>query len=515
MPSDNIDQDGFHSIAWDDAPTHPVSIPSPAASPSMFDDADGFETISPRSPHNLGGGSIASASDQGVGYSAGTIRPGDIGAGSVGGGGVGERKGRERGGDGEVDGKEWGGRWMSVLVREPVKEHEGSKDMFISYAVKTETNLPTFNKSVSVVRRRFQDFVFLREHLVKSFPACVVPPIPDKHRLEYIKGDRFGPEFVERRRLDLQRFADRIARHPTLQRSQLVNDFLQSSEWTVAKHHHIAHPPPESHTSLIDSLSDTFINAFSRVRKPDARFVEMAEELERFEEGLTSVDRLVGRGKNRVDDLASDYQDMAAAYQGLGYLESGITEPLNRFAEKMLDFSALMKHMNQSTVEPFLIQSHSLLAYSASHRNVIKLRDQKQLDFEELSAYLSAIVSERDRLAALSSGHSGAPVGLSTYLRDQVDKLRGTDDIHTRRERMRKMDGKIKELQEAVTTAHETSTAFSDEVLKEHTVFELSKREEMKEVLQTYADGQVEMLQQAMDDWDRIIPLLQRIRVDV
>lgn len=36
---------------------------------------------------------------------------------------------------------------------------------------------------------------------------------------------------------------------------------------------------------------------------------------------------------------------MAAAYQGLGYLESGITEPLNRFAEKMLDFSALLKHM--------------------------------------------------------------------------------------------------------------------------------------------------------------------------
>lgn len=35
---------------------------------------------------------------------------------------------------------------------------------------------------------------------------------------------------------------------------------------------------------------------------------------------------------------------MAAAYQTLGYLESGITEPLNRFAEKMLDFSALLKH---------------------------------------------------------------------------------------------------------------------------------------------------------------------------
>ena len=91
-------------------------------------------------------------------------------------------------------------------------------------------------------------------------------------------------------------------------------------------------------------------------------------------------------------------------------------------------------------------QSHSLLAYAHAHRQVIKLRDQKQLDFEELSAYLSAVVSERDRLAALSTGHSGAPVGLGTYLRDQVDKLRGTDDIHTRRERMRKLDSRIKEV---------------------------------------------------------------------
>lgn len=81
-----------------------------------------------------------------------------------------------------------------------------------------KTNLPNYPDGMLVVRRRFQDFAFVREHLVKNFPACVVPPIPEKHRLgkfapwechvihahlvEYIKGDRFSPEFVERRRLE-------------------------------------------------------------------------------------------------------------------------------------------------------------------------------------------------------------------------------------------------------------------------------------------------------------------------
>lgn len=55
-----------------------------------------------------------------------------------------------------------------------------------------------------------------------------------------------------------------------------------------------------------------------------------------------------------------------------------------------------------------------------------------------------------------------------------------------------------------MTAAHETSTAFSDEVIKENTVFELSKQQEMKEMLGRYADGQVEMLQRAMDEWDRV-----------
>lgn len=52
------------------------------------------------------------------------------------------------------------------------------------------------------------------------------------------------------------------------------------------------------------------------------------------------------------------------------------------------------------------------------------------------------------------------------------------------------------QLQDAVTTAHETSTAFSDEVIKEHDIFELSKQQEMKEMLQAQADGQVEMFKQ-------------------
>ncbi|PPQ71470.1 hypothetical protein CVT26_011249 [Gymnopilus dilepis] len=418
----------------------------------------------------------------------------------------------------------WEG-YLITSVRDPVKELAETKDAYVSYLVSAKTNLPIFSTPNPSSRRRFQDFVFLRDHLVKDFPACVVPALPDKHRLEYITGDRFSPEFIERRRLELHRFLQRLARHPTLQRSTLLRAFFESTEWHVHMHQHVAHPPTNEHSQgFIDNISDTLLNAFSRVRKPDERFLAMRENVDKFEEGLVLSERLFGRIRGRTsdgnpesgEDLTADYHDLAVAVQGLGFLESGITDPLNHFSNTLLEFSALLRHTTQTTTDPLLQHLHSLLTYSHANRAVLKLRDQKQMDFEELSDYLSGVTAERDRLSAIISGHAGSSgLGLGAYLKDRVDAIRGADDDRTRVEKMKKLDAKIKELQDAVTTAHETSDAFSDETLREQAIFQYSKEAEMKEMLGNLADGQIEFYKAAMEEWDRIIPVIQRIRVDV
>ncbi|CCO28273.1 Sorting nexin-4 AltName: Full=Autophagy-related protein 24 [Rhizoctonia solani AG-1 IB] len=438
-----MDEDVFDSVTWDTQASEPVRDP--------YDPE--FQTETAVSPIQT---PIASSAS-GPGY----------------------RQSMDSTGDADASTPKWNG-YLLVQVKDPLKELDGTKDVFISYKVEARTNLPTFSQSNPSARRRFQDFVFLREHLSKDFPACVVPPLPDKHRMEYFTGDRFSSEFVEKRRLDLHRFLERLARHPTLQRSTLVRAFFESTEWSVQMHAHLTHPPhpddrdrsPTSPAKLLDAVSDTLLNAFARVRKPDDRFIDM-----------------------RDADMAADYHDLAVAVQGLGFLESGITDPLNHFSNTLLEFSALLKHNTQ--------------------RAVLRLRDQKQLDFEELSDYLSGVSAERDRLSALISGRAGSRAGLGQFLREKVDALRGADDDRSRVERMDKLDKKIKELEEAVTNANEVSNAFSDETLKEHAIFQHAKRAEMKEMLGNLADGQIELYKSSMEEWDRIIPILQRIRVDV
>lgn len=119
-----MDQDGFHSITWDDAPSRNPPLPAPSPSQSPFE--EGFESISPPFAQ-------PPVSEHYEGYD--NVKAGEDGEGTV------TLERRERLGGQEADGSAWNGKWMDVQVRQPAKEHEGSKDMYISYAVKTEVSL--------------------------------------------------------------------------------------------------------------------------------------------------------------------------------------------------------------------------------------------------------------------------------------------------------------------------------------------------------------------------------------
>lgn len=295
------------------------------------------------------------------------------------------------------------------------------------------------------------------------------------------------------------------------------------------KHKHQAHvtAADDAPSGVLDSLSDTLLNAFAKLKKPDERFVVIRQHLDSFEEGLTSLERLAGRSRTRMGDLSGDYEDLAVSVQGLGYLESGITEPLMRFERALVDFGAGVKDHSASASEGFLEHVHSLLAYSHAFKGVLKLRDQKQLDFEELSAYLSNVATERDRLA----GGYGYGMGLGSYFKEKLESIKGGETDMSRAARLQRLDAKIKEvrplplslslstrsadptpppraqLQDAVLHAQETSSAFNDAVLVEHAIFRATKRHEMKLLLGAFADGQIRMHKQSIAAWDRCVAL--------
>ena len=67
-------------------------------------------------------------------------------------------------------------------------------------------------------------------------------------------------------------------------------------------HRHVAHPPtgPESHSGVLDNISDTLLNAFAKLRKPDERFLAMRDGVDKSEEGLHSSERIWNRLRSRT-----------------------------------------------------------------------------------------------------------------------------------------------------------------------------------------------------------------------
>lgn len=66
-------------------------------------------------------------------------------------------------------------------------------------------------------------------------------------------------------------------------------------------HKHLNAPLPEAPPSLLDNISDSLVNAFTKVRKPDERFLEMKEGIDKFEEGMSGIERLVGKERGRTE----------------------------------------------------------------------------------------------------------------------------------------------------------------------------------------------------------------------
>ncbi|KAG0310271.1 intercellular trafficking and secretion, partial [Dissophora globulifera] len=398
---------------------------------------------------------------------------------------------------------------MEITVTAAHREKEGSTDSFISYQINTKTDLKGFSEPSVSVRRRFQDFAWLHNVLNRDFPAAVLPPLPDKHRLRYVRGDRFSPEFVEKRRASLERFLKKIAVHPTLQRAECLRVFLDSRDWNsdLAQQN-----KKRQDEGRLETIGDVLLNAFAKIKKPDERFIAMRDEVDKLEENLQALEKLDQRILKRQEELEGDYREFGGSVAGLGNLETGITEPLHRFAHTVATYAKLLNDLSTREDAEFLSELHECLAYCNSVKSVLKLRDQKQLDFEELSEFLQQQISERGRL--MSNGRLGGSATIGGFFQQKMDEIKGVDQERAKQEKLKRVEERIRDLEDAVEKSNDISERFSNETAKEFEIFQLQKSKDLRQCMLDYTAGRVEFFEKGEALWAQIIPVLEAIQVD-
>ncbi|KAI7824220.1 hypothetical protein BX661DRAFT_145071 [Kickxella alabastrina] len=395
-----------------------------------------------------------------------------------------------------------------VTVDQPRKEGEGTNNPYITYLVTTTCkNKQTKEIRRYALRRRFQDFVWLYEQLDRQFIACVVPPLPGKHRLEYLTGDRFSEEFVNKRKHGLERFLRRIILHPSLRTSQHLVVFLESKDWS--SEYEIK---PKSENGVLDTLGDTLLNTFSKVRKPEERFVEMRDTIARLEDNLTRTQKLYLRVTKRQLELQQVYEELGVGIVDLGDIETGMTLALVETGNALKAHHVSLKHLAENTEDLFLGEIEEYISYCEAYLELLKMRDQKQAEYEDLTEYLQQTVAERERL----SNHQSA-VGVSAvtnFIRGKVRDLRGVDPAISRQQRIESLTKRVAELESAVETSREDSGVFSELVAAEYEVFGLIKEHDFKRAFSALAASHIVFYSRAVDIWKTVIPELEKLPVD-
>ncbi|XP_062847738.1 sorting nexin-10B [Trichomycterus rosablanca] len=115
--------------------------------------------------------------------------------------------------------------FVSVWVRDPRIQKEDFWHAYMDYEICIHTNSLAFNKKSSCVRRRFSEFVWLRQMLQKNALLIVdLPALPPKNPFFSLNNARQ----ISARMEGLRHFLEEVVSNPVLLSDSCLHLFLQS-----------------------------------------------------------------------------------------------------------------------------------------------------------------------------------------------------------------------------------------------------------------------------------------------
>ncbi|KAJ8290672.1 hypothetical protein GJAV_G00016170 [Gymnothorax javanicus] len=114
--------------------------------------------------------------------------------------------------------------FVSVWVRDPQVQREDFWHAYIDYEICIHTNSMCFTKKISCVRRRYSEFVWLRQRLQENALLGDLPKLPPRNPFFSLNSS----EQVNQRMKGLQEFLDAILQNPLVLSDSCLHLFLQS-----------------------------------------------------------------------------------------------------------------------------------------------------------------------------------------------------------------------------------------------------------------------------------------------
>ncbi|KAI3382239.1 hypothetical protein SNEBB_011423 [Seison nebaliae] len=171
---------------------------------------------------------------------------------------------------------------------------------YVVYQIITQTNIDCYRfQDALTVWRRYSDFLGLYEHLLQKYESkgTVIMPIPPQKSVvksAKMKINKEEADFIEKRRLALLRWLQRLARHPAIRRDTVFVEFLSCQ----------SDLPKSSQTSSISGagllrMMTKAVDVVSNIQ------TSMEEEDQWFEKENNEVNSMLQISKNLYEHLSN------------------------------------------------------------------------------------------------------------------------------------------------------------------------------------------------------------------
>jgi len=126
--------------------------------------------------------------------------------------------------------------FINIQVNEPITVNDSAgKPSFTSYLITVETTFPEYSSNHFSVRRRYSEFVWLKNHLRQKMEEkgkrLTIADLPGDTLGSWLGPGRYEKEFVEERRKGLEAFMKSVVNHPWARFEEGLHKFLEKQDF--------------------------------------------------------------------------------------------------------------------------------------------------------------------------------------------------------------------------------------------------------------------------------------------
>lgn len=365
--------------------------------------------------------------------------------------------------------------YLKITVSNPQKEQEGSNSIvpggnsYVTYLITTRTNIPDFGATEFSVRRRFRDVVTLSDRLSESYRGFFVPPRPDKSVVESQVMQK--QEFVEQRRVALEKYLRRLAAHPVIKMSDELKAFLQApgklplpttidvasrmldgavklpkqlfgDSTSVVAPQEVVQPARGGmdllrlFKEIKQSVSNDWVGSKPHVGEEDKEFLENKEKMHDLEQQLSNASQQAESLVKAQQDIGETMGELGLTFIKLSKFENeeAVSTPqrvraadMKSVATAAVKASRFYRELNAQTVK-HLDAFHEYLGLMLAIHNAFSDRTSALLTMQTLLSELSSLNLRAEKLEAASSKVFGGDRSRIRKIEDLKDTIRATED---------------------------------------------------------------------------------------